>query len=270
MQMHDYEVTDNQTGKVYTITGDRPPTESEVQDLIISTLPQASIAERGMANALFTGDENARKAYLMQRGKNPNEPGMFTSPRETLADVVESAGPAAKLAGQIGGEALGTPFGVAGIAGGGGLGRSAVQTGVEGLADVTGMGIPGGNERVAKEGAIGAITSLGGQVLAKGVPKVISMINDKFPLVKKSEEFMLTNITRMSKGMQDWVKGRWTDVYNTAQDPLRELTLKVNSGIIDPIRRIRTDFGKQLTAAKLDAFMNAVRPDFTGLASTIK
>ena len=260
-----YQITDPKLGKTLVVEGSRPPTQTEAEKLFEQAMPRASIAERAIANALFTGDENARKAYLMQRGKSPTEPGMFTSPRETLADIVESAGPAAKLAGQVGGEVFGSQGGPGGFVLGGGAGRGAVQAGVEGIADVAGMGTPGAAGRVAKEANIGAMTSLGGKVLSKG----FSMAKN-IPLIKKGEEYMLTNITKMSKGMQEWVKGRWTEVYNASKEPLRILAQKVEKEVIRPIRLIRSDFGKKLTIAKKDAFMAATRPNFVGIAGEMK
>jgi len=284
--MPKYQVTDNLTGKTYEIEGPRPPTQDEVKNLIKETvirapggpservgLGEASIGERAMANALFTGNENARKAYLMQRGKSPDEPGAFTSPRETLADVVESAGPAAKLLGQVGGEMFGAPGGVGGFAVGSGAGRGTVQAGIEGIAGATGMDVPGARERVAKEATIGAITSLGGKVLSKGIPKAISFINNKFPLVEKTEEYMLTNITKMSRSMQDWVKGRWTEVYNAAteklgpktlvkHDPGKVLDMKVRQEVIPFIKELKANLGVDVTEAKQ---IKNIRPDLSGL-----
>lgn len=272
-----YEVTDNRTGKVYEVSGERPPTESELENLIVSQLPKPSIMERISASALAPNDSDKR-AYFLNRGKNPNEPGMFTSPREAMADILESATPWVKGAAQIGGEVAGSAVGAAstipsagvinpvtGFIVGGAVGRGAAQAGYEALANATDTGLPNDVSRIGKEALVGGATS----ALGKGLSKVGQTIY-KNPLIKKGEEYLLTNVTQMSKGMQNWIKERgWDTVYNKAKEPVRMLAKNVQTNFIEPLKRLEDNLGQKVTALKYMIHSDVVKPDYTGLSKEV-
>lgn len=265
-----YQITDSRSGKTIVIEGSRPPTQSEAKEIFEKSLPQPSIIERSMANALFGGDDEARREYLLNRGKSPREPGILTNPREVVADIAESIGPVAKIAGQIGGEGIGTVLGTpggqapTGFVLGGALGRAGVQAGIETLAESLGMGAPGIEDRLRKEAVVGSLTSGAGKAL-QGAWNYTS----RFPPIRKAEEYMLTNITQMSRGMQKWVSNRWTQVYNTAKEPLKVLAEKVDKEVVPFIRRIRSNLGSKVTEARTEMLRSGNIPDFSGIARDV-
>jgi len=246
-----YEIVDNKTGQVYEITGDRPPLESEVEELIQSTLPKPSIEERVLANTLYTGNDARRRAFLQNKlGKNPNEPGKSFNPlnREFWADLAETGiGQGAKLAGQIKGATLGAAGGaltspvtgpvgsIAGGIGGAAIGRGAVQGLAENYARLRGMDL-GTTTRVPAEMGAGAATQALGEALS-GTGKLIM----KTPLLKKWNEFALTNLTRMTKPMQEWISGKWTKITDLAKTPTEAFTKMYDKAY----GGLRTLFGKQ-------------------------
>ena len=275
--MTTYEIIDNKTGKAYEISGDRAPTESEVDELIQSTLPPPTIEERVLANTLYTGDDTKRKAYIQALGKNPNEPGASTfiqNPREFMADVLETGiGQGAKFLGQTAGEvsggavgALAGPIGaVGGFIGGGAGGRGIVQKTAEDYAQTRGMPID--KSRIGTETAAGALTS-GISRTISGIGKAVS----NTPVGKKFEEFMLTNLTRMSRPMQEWIENRWTDVSNLAKTPKEAFTKLYDKayGSIKTLFGKQDTLGKAITQAKNDLlFPVGNKPAMEGLGKEV-
>lgn len=280
--MTTYEIIDNKTGKTYEVSGDRAPTETEVDELIQSTLPKPSIEERVLANTLYTSDDTKRKAYLQALGKNPNEPGFATSPRELLADVLETGiGQGAKFVGQVGGERVGSAVGalagspagpigagvggVTGFIGGGAGGRAAVQAAAELYGKARGMGID--KSRIPQETVAGAVTS----GLGKATTSIGKAIANT-PIGKKFEEFMLTNLTRMSRPMQEWVENRWTDVSNLAKTP-KEAFTKLYDKSYNSLKYLfgeQDTLGKAITQAKNDLLFPAGnKPLMAGLSKEV-
>jgi len=275
--MPTYRITDKQTGKVYKITGERPPIQSEVEELIMSTLPKASAEERVLANTLYTGDTNARKSYLMGMGKSPKEPGWFYDEpglvpklKELRTDVLETGlGAGSKLGAQIAGESVGAaggavggvPGAVLGYIGGGAAGRGLVQAAAENYAKMRGM--EPADSRVAREAVVGGVTSAAGRLLQSG-----GAILSRLPGVKKAEQFLLTNVTRMTRPMQAWVKGRWNTVYKTAKEPFEKLAEYVNTKVINPMKSVKQGLGRDLGRVRQETTFSKA-PDYTGLGQEV-
>jgi len=275
--MPTYRITDKQTGKVYKITGERPPIQSEVEELIMSTLPKASAEERVLANTLYTGDTNARKSYLMGMGKSPKEPGWFYDEpglvpklKELRTDVLETGlGAGSKLGAQIAGESVGAaggavggvPGAVLGYIGGGAAGRGLVQAAAENYAKMRGM--EPADSRVAREAVVGGVTSAAGRLLQSG-----GAILSRLPGVKKAEQFLLTNVTRMARPMQAWVKGRWNTVYKTAKEPFEKLAEYVNTKVINPMKSVKQGLGRDLGRVRQETTFSKA-PDYTGLGQEV-
>ena len=208
-------------------------------------LNRATIEARTVANSLFPGDDNARKAYLVSKGFDPEEVGWFTDAppgqrlRELGADVAETMIPAAvKGAGQYIGEAsgaiMGAPAGAAAGASaggigavpgaaigaklasvaGGGAGRMMAQDMIENYAGMRGLGAPGAGERAANEAALGALTSTIG-IAAPNVGFAAKKALDKLSKTKlggfvagvpgQIRKHVLTRISKIPEDMQAFI-----------------------------------------------------------------
>jgi len=131
----------------------------------------------------------------------PIDPGDFSVP-EMILDVVDISDELIRLGGQIGGGALGTAGGPAGIIGGGAIGRA----GAQGVVEVAGraLGVQGGEELaqvakdIAREGAIGGIgeaLGLGLRAVSKPTGKFLRKFWHGIAKKGKSAEQIVINFT---------------------------------------------------------------------------
>jgi hypothetical protein len=89
---------------------------------------------------------------------------------------------------------------------------------------------------------------------------------------KKFEEFMLTNLTRMSRPMQEWVENRWTDVSNLAKTPKEAFTKLYDKsyGAVKTLFGEQDKLGQAITQAKNDLLFPAGnKPIMEGLVKEV-
>lgn len=239
-------------------------------------LKAPSIERRTVAAGLYPFDENKRRAYMLEKGYDPfyDLPRGEGGRREDIADIIESGVPMGlkvglQTAGELGGFAVG---GVPGFAAGGGLGTGVAQTGIEAYARLRALQPKEGGAlgRIGRETAVGAGTSLAGQGIARAVPAVGRFVGSRLGrLGSRVEKFMLTNVTRMPQTMQNWVKGRWTEVSTIVSKPLRAIKGIVRHQIMEPLAAAKAKLGSKVNEARKIARTAFQQVDFEDLAREV-
>ena len=277
------------------------------------TRKQPSIARRMYAAAAFP-DEGKRKAYMMDKGFEPEYdlPLGSGGAREFAADWMESPVlQSGRMAGLIGGEAVGGMFaGKPGYVAGGAAGSAAVQGLIEdtaknidrvraiarrtpGLQDsdfaqAPDISVEGSEARVAREALMGGTAATLGLAMKGGtglvrkaaqtkVGRVLTYIPRTFAeAVKKGakavESYLLTNVSIMTKPMQEYVKNNWSRLSKLAQSNklMSHLDSNIQKRFIGPLKAAQRTLGAQVGVAKQQAMKDLTSVDMTGLGEEAK
>lgn len=284
-----YEVTDNKTGTIYEIDGDREPTQAEVMKLVADLNPKANALrkagtlERSAVTGMFDSDEE-RKAYLEKQGLDPNSDlPLFSGGLPELGkDVLESSWRlGAKTTPWALGEMFGAPGGVAGMVAGGAAGNMAGQAAYEKMGRDVGFQ----DTEEARMARINAAAGMGaaGTLLGVGVKGALKGVGKGAEWAAKTkgglavrlaakkawdnvDEWMLTNVTQMKPGMHKYVvEHGWNAVRDLVNKPVPVLAKSIQDDIVTPLKNEKAALGEISNKARQTLYSAKIVPNFRNL-----
>jgi hypothetical protein len=274
-------------------------------------MKQPSIMRRMYGAAAFP-NEQKRKAYMLDKGFDPeyDRPLGSGGLREFGADMAESVVPGGlKTGGLLAGGKIGALVGgVPGAILGAGAGTAAAQQLFEDTAQnidrvrAIAKRTPGLQESdfalapdiYEEEGRLGRAgmefaTGAAAQTLGYGVKgaakllgkggkaiaqtKVARTLGEAMKKGKDAvESYMLTNVSTMTKPMQEWAKHNWSRLYHLAKDNklIQKLDNRVQKLFFEPLAKAKTTLGRHVGEAKRDVMTHLGEVDLAGVGDDAK